>query len=197
MLMDQPAYPAPQQKSDEEIARLVQTGNVDVFGELVGRYEQKLKRYGKKFLAGDEAAVEDAVQEAFLKAYQNILSFDVQRRFSPWIYRIAHNEFVNLLKKKKSEPMRFFDTDIIFPHPVAKERTEQRAEERLMSELIDQCMDKLSVKYREPLVLYYFEQQSYEEIADILHIPVSTVGVRLKRGRKAVQLLCQKLGYTL
>ncbi len=183
--------------TDEEIARLVQSGDVEAFGILVTRYEAKLKRYGQKFLAGDRGAVEDAVQEAFLKAYKNIRDFDVSRKFSSWLYRIAHNELINVLKKKRLDTLFFFDTDVVFPHPVANGRTERQAERRLFAEIIEKCLDKLNPKYREPLVLYYFEELDYKEISDILHIPISTVGIRLKRGKEAAKLACQKIGYNL
>jgi RNA polymerase sigma-70 factor (ECF subfamily) len=190
--MDQPNFSAAQQKTDEEIARLVQSGDIEIFRELVARYEAKLKRYGKKFLSGDQAAVEDAVQETFLKSYVNIKSYDSSRRFSSWIYRIAHNEFINVLKKKEKGALLFFDPDVIFPHPIAKEKTDKDAEDRLTSQMVGKCMDRLPFKYREVLVLFYQEEQSYEEIAEILRIPVSTVGVRLKRGREAAKQICQE-----
>ena len=184
------------QKTDESIARLVQSGDVVAFGELMIRYEAKLKRYGKKFLAGDAGAVEDAVQEAFMKAYRNILSFDASRKFSSWLYRIAHNEFINILKKKKRESL-FVNVDVLFPHPAAKEQADQPAHDRMFKENINACLDELSPKYREVLVLYYFEELGYAEIADVLHIPVSTVGIRLKRGKEAVKDYCEKLGDNL
>lgn len=177
-------------ESDEEIARLVQSGDVEAFGELVGHYEQKLKRYGRKFLSSDRQAVEDAVQEAFLKAYQNILGFDSSRKFSTWLYRIAHNEFINLLKKKRGGIFLFFDADVIFSHPIAKEKADRVAQDRLTIQMVERCLDGLPFRYREILILYYLEEQSYEEIANILHIPVSTVGVRLKRGKEAARRLC-------
>jgi RNA polymerase sigma-70 factor (ECF subfamily) len=194
MAMDQPNSSAGQLKTDEEIARLVQQGNVEIFAELAARYEQKLKRYGKKFLSGDLASVEDAVQESFLKIYRNIKSYDSQRKFSSWVYRIAHNEFINVLKKKEKGALLFFDPDVIFPHPVAKERADKEVEDHLTAQAIEKCLGRMSFKYREVLVLYYLEEKSYEEIADILRIPVSTVGVRLKRGREAAQKICLKLG---
>ncbi len=184
------------QKSDEEIARLVQSGDIEAFGVLTARYEAKLKRYGKKFLSGDAGAVEDAVQESFMKAYQNILSFDASRKFSSWMYRIAHNEFINVLKKKKRESL-FVNIDVLFPHPAAQEQADKPANDRLFGETINQCLDQLSPKYREVLTLYYFEELSYEEIADVLHIPVSTVGIRIKRGKESAKQICQKLGYQI
>jgi len=53
--------------------------------------------------------------------------------------------------------------------------------------MIDKCLNKLDAKYREPVVLYYFEELNYKEVAEVLHIPVSTVGIRLKRGREIMR----------
>ena len=92
------------------------------------RYEAKLARYAKKFLTHPDDC-QDVVQEVFIKAYTNIKSFDHSRRFSPWIYRIAHNEFINTIRKKQREPVSFFDTDIVFPHPAAKETAEGDAQQ--------------------------------------------------------------------
>jgi RNA polymerase sigma-70 factor (ECF subfamily) len=171
-------------KTDEEIAKSVQGGDASAFGILMDRYEEKLLRYGRRFLREDDD-VRDAVQESFIKAYVNIQSFDLSRRFSPWIYRIAHNEFVNALKKRK-ETVSLSDLDAIFPQPVAKEAAGDTAEAAELRRLLDGGLQKLDAKYREPLVLYYYEDMDYKEIADVLHIPVATVGVRLKRGREAL-----------
>jgi RNA polymerase sigma-70 factor (ECF subfamily) len=179
--------------TDEQIARLVQTGDIEAFGLLVERYGEKLKRYGFRFLSGDLPAIEDAVQECFLKSYQNIFSFDLSKKFSSWIYRIAHNEFVNLLRKKKT--LCFFSTDIFFPHPLSSETAEKGVNFRESRDLIENCLSRLDPKYSEVLLLYYLEELSYQEIADILRIPLATVGVRLKRGREAAKCICEDLGY--
>ena len=168
--------------SDEEIAKLVQTGDKAAFGELVDRYEAKLARYARKFLANRDD-VNDLVQEVFIKAYCNIQSFDASRRFSPWIYRIAHNEFVNALKKLRRNALSFIDFDLFFPRLAAKETADFEANKNDLRQTLDQYLNRLDAKYREPLVLYYFQDLSYKEIADILHIPAATVGVRLQRGK--------------
>ena len=180
-------------KTDEEIAKSVQSGDVEAFGILVERYEQKMKRYARRFLLGSHDA-EDIAQDVFLKCYTNIQSFDVKRRFSPWIYRIAHNELVNRIKKKGREPLPFFDADTIFPHPVAKEKSERGVEMSEARELVEKTLDKLTPYYREVLVLYYIEELSYEEISDIIQIPISTVGVRLKRAKESMKKVLEKHG---
>jgi RNA polymerase sigma-70 factor (ECF subfamily) len=172
---------------DEELARRVQeTGDQMAFGLLVERFEKKLLGYGRRFLSQKED-VADLVQEVFLKSYTNIQSFDTSRKFSPWIYRIAHNVFVNALKKRSREPLGFFDPDTLFPHIAGKESSDRGAIDKELRQALESSLDTLDAKYREPLVLYYFEDLAYEDIADILHIPVSTVGVRLKRGRDALK----------
>ncbi len=174
--------------SDEDIVREVQTGTTDAFGVLVERYEDKMKRYARRFLFGYEEA-EDLVQEVFLKAYTNIYSFDSTRKFSSWLYRIAHNEFINAIKKKGREPVPFFDPDSLFPHPIASEQTDGEITKKETTEQLESCLDKIDAKYREILVLFYFEDMNYQQIADILQLPVATVGVRLKRGREKMKIL--------
>ena len=172
--------------TDEAIASSVQDGDTAAFGTLMERYGPKMQRYARRFLFGYEDA-EDQVQEVFLKAYANIRSFDASRKFSSWLYRIAHNEFINAIKKRGREPVSFLDPDTLFPHPVAKERADAEADAHETRALLDRGLDKLDPKYREPLVLFHFEEMDYREIADILRIPVATVGVRLNRGRAALK----------
>jgi RNA polymerase sigma-70 factor (ECF subfamily) len=170
--------------TDEQVAAKVQKGDTESFKILVERYEAKMTRYAKRFLfAADEA--QDLVQEVFIKSYVNIRSFDIDRRFSPWIYRIAHNEFVNALKKKKKDRanISLFYVDVLFPHPIAKETADDPMNRHEVAELLEGSLGELDAKYRDPLVLYYLEDMDYKEIAEVLHIPVSTVGVRLQRGK--------------
>ena len=173
-------------KTDEEIAILVQNGDIQVFGELVSRYEQKMMRYARKFLFGYHDS-EDVVQDVFLKAYSNIRGFDPSRKFSSWLYRIAHNEFINAIKKRGREPLPFFDPDTIFPHPVAADDPVKDVTRKEMAEVLNRSLDKLDPKYRETLVLFYFEDLDYEAIAEVLQIPKSTVGVRLNRGKAVLK----------
>jgi RNA polymerase sigma-70 factor, ECF subfamily len=172
--------------SDEALASKVQNGDVEAFDVLLSRYHNKILRYGTKFLLGHQD-IEDVTQEVFLKAYRFIKSFNPERRFSPWIYRIAHNEFINVGKKRKGEPLDFFDFDTFFPHPSAKDDPAKDLDEQQIKNILDKCLDKLSAKYREPLVLYYLEGFDYKDIADVLKIPIATVGVRLSRAKKQLK----------
>jgi RNA polymerase sigma-70 factor (ECF subfamily) len=171
---------------DEEIVRLVIQGDKELFGELIDRYETKLTRYVKRFTQSPDD-VSDIIQVIFIKAYINLQSFDTSRSFNSWVYRIAHNESVTHLKKRSNEKVSFIDFDTFFPHPFAKEETDGRTLQREMKEILETSLSQVSPKYREVLVLYYYDELSYQEIADVLHIPIATVGVRIKRGKEALE----------
>lgn len=177
---------------DETIAAQVQQGDIESFGYLVERYQAKMIRYAKRFLLGYDDA-EDLVQDVFIAAYANIQSFDATRSFSPWLYRIAHNIFINAIKQKAKEPLPFFDPDTLFPHPLSKNPADRELKEQELKDALNECLKNLDPKYREPLVLYYFEEMDYQAIADIMRLPTSTVGVRLARGKQAISKLYHKL----
>ncbi len=172
--------------ADEILASRVQQGDLRAFDLLLERYYKKIQRYGNKFLLGRQD-IEDVTQEIFLKTYRFIKSFDSQRKFCPWIYRIAHNEFINVGKKRRGEPLDFFDFDTFFPHPAAKDNAVKDLDSQQIKNILDKCLDKLSAKYQEPLVLYYLEDLDYKDIAEILRVPVATVGVRLNRAKKQLK----------
>lgn len=169
--------------ADEAIVTTVLAGDIDAFGILVDRYEMKLKRYGRKFLNNRED-IEDLVQEVFIKAYTNLHSFDQTQRFSPWLYRIAHNTFVNELRRISRLRLTVFDSDVLLPLLPAKETADAPLLEAELKAALEACLENLSDKYREIVVLYYYEELSYQEISDVLHIPTTTVGVRLSRAKK-------------
>lgn len=178
--------------SDEELAVLVQKGNREAFTPLFERYETKLRRYGKKFI-GSHIDIEDAVQEVFIKAYTHMHSFIHSKKFSTWIYRIAHNTFINVLKKKTRERIHFFDFDTVLWHRL----TDQETPEHLLNKqeeqkLLESGLETLKPKYRETLILYYFEDKSYHDIADIMQVPIATVGIRLKRGKEFIKKILKE-----
>lgn len=178
--------------SDEELARKAQSGDTEAFGQLIVLYQEKLLRYARKFLLDPDDA-QDIVQDIFIKAYENLQSFDATRRFSPWVYRIAHNEFINEIKKRQSRKTMFtIDFDTLFPHLQAEERADTAALERDTREVLEKHLAKVDAKYREPLILYYIEGMDYREIAEIMHLPTSTVGVRLARGRGLLQKIAKE-----
>lgn len=172
--------------TDEDLVRQVIEGDADKFGVLMERYQPKLFRYGKKFL-GDNDNIEDVVQDVFIKAYTNIQSFDLNQRFSPWIYRIAHNTYINAIKKYSLNPLSYFDFDVLISRTVVEDPIVKEREQKEIKEIVDKGLSSIEPKYREILVLYYIEDLSYKEISDILHIPISTVGVRIMRAKNVLK----------
>lgn len=177
------------QLTDEQLAAQLAAGEEQALAELMERYSGKLVRYGHRFLASEDD-IGDIVQDVFISVYENIRDFDATRRFSPWIYRIAHNAFVNGLRKRSHEPLYGLDLDLdrLMPHAVVYEDPalkEKEAEE--LRVLVDTGLDKLPAHYRDVINLYYFEHFGYQEIADILHIPLGTVGIRLSRAKAALK----------
>jgi RNA polymerase sigma-70 factor (ECF subfamily) len=178
-------------ESDEILAARAQNGDTQAFGTLVERYEQKLLRYGRKFISRPED-IEDIVQTAFMSSYQNIRSFDVRQRFSPWMYRIAHNAFVNALRKNTNSFITI-DFDTFISHPVYDDPAQKEREVGEMRSMIDKGLEQLSAKYREVLILYYLEEMPYKDIATVLQVPVSTVGVRITRAKKELKTIYEKM----
>lgn len=172
--------------SDEKLAELIQGGDKEKFGVLMERYQPKLFRYGKKFLSNQDN-IEDVVQDVFIKTYQNIKSFDLSQRFSPWIYRIAHNTYVNALKKRASGPLYLFDFDTLISHTVVDDPVAREREKEEIKKIVDHGLSQIDPKYKEILVLYYIEELSYKEISEILHIPIGTVGVRIMRAKEILK----------
>ncbi len=172
--------------SDEAIVEIVRKKDVNLYSEIIGRYQTKLLRYAG-YLLGDDDMGADAVQESFTKAYINLNSFDTNKKFSSWIYRIVQNEAMKQMNKNK----KYFllNSEIEYDSGLDLE------DEIIKKELIDRthhCLDHMPLLYKEPLSLYYLEEKSYVEISDILRIPVNTVGTRISRAKSIMKKLCQK-----
>lgn len=178
-------------KPDEAIVALVTGGDVNAYGELMARYEQKLLRY-VIYLIHDHAVAADVVQDTFIKSYQNLNGFNAKYKFSSWIYRIAHNEAMNAIKKDRHIA---HDIDAETAKEASYESTIMRdIDNAILKNDMQLCLDKLDAKYREVLMLQYYENMKYSDIADILHIPVATVGVRATRAKAKLRVLCEQKG---
>lgn len=173
------------QLSDEEVVKITRTKDKEVYAEVVKRYQEKLMRYAK-YLVNDEERAADVVQDAFIKAFIKLNSFDTQRQFSSWIYRIVHNEAINLINKyKKEQPL---PEEVDFDSGINVEEEYTKKEIRKM---VKSCLGEIPLMYREPLGLYFLEEKSYLEISDILRIPTGTVGTRINRAKLIMKKKCQ------
>ncbi len=174
------------QEPDEQVVGRILAGNSYDFRIIMQRYTPKLERYAHTYIFTREQR-EDLLQDIFLKAYTHLRDYDPRRPFSPWIYRIAHNVFINAIRSKSRTPVFSVDWDMVFPHPTARDRADTELLHKELAEQLEVCMDRIPSKYREPLALCYFEDMDYQSISQILRIPVSTVGVRLNRGRSLLR----------
>ena len=176
--------------SDEKLVELVRSQDKEAYADIVYRYQEKLLRYANYILADDQLS-QDIVQTAFIKAYQNLYGFDTKKKFSSWIYRIVHNEAINTIKKNKKTIL--LETD--HWHQISSnENLEDNYNQKELKEAIRKSVNKLSVKYKAPISLFYLEDRSYEEISDILKLPISTVGTRISRAKSLLKTILEKGG---
>ncbi len=178
----------PESKSltDEELIVRVRSHDKELYRIIVERYEKKLLRYAFLLIKNKEKA-EDIIQQAFIKAYINLNGFNTNKKFSSWIYRIVHNEAMNIIKKYKKETPLKLDIDLA--------SAQDLEEEYVKKELVrnaKHCLSELPVIYSEPLILQYLEEKSYDEISDILHMPIGTVAVRIKRAKALMKKICRE-----
>jgi RNA polymerase sigma-70 factor, ECF subfamily len=171
--------------SDEEMVREVCNSDKELYSEIIRRYQSKLMRYAS-YLMRDETTGADVVQNGFIKAYINLRGFDTKKKFSSWLYRIIHNEAMNALgKDKNNRPINEYD------HFESNIDIEDDVIKKELTEHTYSCLNEMTLLYREPLSLYYLEEKSYEEISDILHIPIGTVATRINRAKGIMKKLCQ------
>lgn len=169
------------------------SADCEVFGCIVDRYEAKLLRYLRRIMPGLGEEVYDVLQEVFIKAYVNVQGFDTTLSFSSWIYRIAHNEAVNWLRKKKARPetIELGEDDYqIFARSMEVSHGTQ--ENALTKDAVTRTLSQIPEKYYTVLVLHFLEGKSYEEISDILTIPGGTVATLIHRAKKQFSSIHEK-----
>jgi RNA polymerase sigma-70 factor (ECF subfamily) len=161
---------------DTDLIRQAVAGSVESYNLLVSRWEKRVYNYLLRISGNREDAL-DLAQDVFLKAYQNLRKLDDPQRFAPWLYRIAHNEAYSLLRKRRpdadvdSVPPEATDTGItvggsaVFPIE--------------LSLAVSSALGRLSAEQREAVVLKIYQGFKFEEMAEILDCPASTVKSRL------------------
>jgi RNA polymerase sigma-70 factor (ECF subfamily) len=170
--------------SDEEIMQRV-TDERELFGVLVERYEAKLRRYLRRLMPGLGEETDDLLQDIFIKVYVNAHGFDPALSVNSWLYRIAHNEAVSWLRKKKARPETVelgeeeFQT---FTHAI--DLGHDLHEEKLTADAVARVLGKMEERYRTVLVLKFLEGKTYEELSDILTVPEGTVATLVHRAKK-------------
>jgi len=182
--------------TDQELVRL-STENPERFGTLVERYEAPLLRYIRRISSLPKEDAEDILQETFIKTYRNINDYDPDAKFSSWIYRIAHNQTIDTLRKRKVDAASF-SIDANDAAQFLRAATDISAEVERNDTLsrIETIIRELPKTYREALILRFLEEKSYEEIMDILELPKGSVATLVHRGKKLLHEKMNEAGVT-
>ncbi|WP_462412612.1 RNA polymerase sigma factor SigW [Neobacillus sp. Marseille-QA0830] len=172
-------------------------GDHDAFGDIVELYKNSIFQLCFRML-GNRHEAEDIAQEAFIRAFVNIKSFNQDLKFTTWLYRIATNLCIDRLRKKK--PDYYLDAEVAGTEgltmysqiPSGTPLPETEVESLELQETVHNEILKLPEKYRSAIVLKYIEDLSLNEISEILELPLGTVKTRIHRGREALR---QQLRY--
>lgn len=183
-------------RSDRDLVRLSLKGDQRAARELVSRFERPVFSLVHRMVRDRELA-EDLAQEAFVRAFDNLRSYDPSYKFSSWLFKIAHNLTIDHVRKKE------LDTVSIHGAPDAttsaeqeatavtlesrEERPDDRFEARAMGEEIEAAIGELRPAYRTAILLRHVEGRAYDEIAEIMEVPLGTVKTYIHRGRKELQ----------
>lgn len=167
-------------------------GDQNAFGDVIELYKDKVFQICYRML-GNRHEAEDISQEAFIRAYVNIHRFNIELKFSTWLYRIATNLCIDRIRKKK--PDYYLDAEVpgtdglnmYSQIPSSGSLPEDDVESMELQALIQKEISNLPEKYRAVIVLKYIEELSLNEISEILELPLGTVKTRIHRGREALR----------
>jgi len=163
-------------------------GDQGAFEELVRLYEKRVLSLTLRMCANPDDAAE-AAQEAFFAAWQGLKSFRGDSSFSTWLYRLASNACVDLLRreKRRQAAVSLDDEDLNLDFPAQIPSPQEEAERRELGERIEAGLRALPSEYRAVLVLREVQQLRYDEIGEALGLDVGTVKSRISRGRKRLR----------
>lgn len=175
---------------EQKWVKAARRGDQDAFEQLVLAYEKRVFALTLRMCGNPEDAAE-AAQEAFLAAWQGLNAFREEASFSTWLYRLASNASVDLLRREgrhRSSAGLSLDDEELQLEPVDGAPTPQEAAERAeLRNQIEEGLRALSPEYRQVLILREMHQLSYEEIGQALRLDLGTVKSRISRGRKRLQ----------
>lgn len=188
--------------SDAEVARRARDGSQEAYHELVRRFERPVFSLVVRMVR-DRATAEDLTQEAFIKAFSNLERYDPQRKFSSWLFKIAHNATIDHLRRRTPDTVPLEASpdeedgtglDRVLADPshrgplVAAGRSELAA-------ALDAAVGELRPEYREIVLLRFAEGMSYQEIAEVADLPMGTVKTHLHRARKELVAALEERGW--
>jgi len=175
--------------ADAETSLVIQAqqGDRSAFGELVCHYHRDVVNIVYRMCA-DVQLAEDAAQDAFIRAWLNLPSFQAGTSLRNWLYRIAVNAALDMLRRKQHQPLEEFET-MMLADPEPGPETELVKREQAI--LIEQAINALTPAVRAVLVLREYGELSYKEIAAALDIPIGTVMSRLNYARNRLRTLLE------
>jgi RNA polymerase sigma-70 factor (ECF subfamily) len=174
--------------NEAELLHSYVAGDKDVFSEIVKRYKDPLYAFLRRFL-NQQQLVEEAFQETFLQLYRSRHSFEKDKPLRPWLFTIAANKARDVLRKQQrqgtvsigtmAEPAELTIDDVVNSLKSYEITPYDEAERAEQAEKVRKIIANMPENLREILILAYFEQFSYKQMADILSIPIGTVKSRL------------------
>ncbi len=183
--------------SDAELARQALEGSQEAYRTLVSRYSSAAVNIAAR-LVRDRALAEDLAQEAFVRAFARLKTYDPQRKFSSWFFQVLHNVSVDHLRRRRLETVSLdgLQTDGYSGPPTDPAASPEAAAERTaLGSALRAALLRIRLAYREPLVLKYQQGLGVEEIAEILGLPEGTVKTHLHRGRKELADILAAAGW--
>jgi RNA polymerase sigma-70 factor (ECF subfamily) len=177
-------------EEDYDLVRQCQAGNKKACEELVIKYQEKVFKRCYFLLKRNKEEGEDAAQEVFIKAYRNIKNFKGSSKFSTWLYTIAKNHCLNLLKTKNISPI-VVDQDGYLTQSYLSGK-DYLDPSTVDEECVKQKVNSLKTKYRSVIEKVHFDELTYEEAADRLGCPVGTIRSRLNRAMEKLKPLLRE-----
>jgi RNA polymerase sigma-70 factor (ECF subfamily) len=187
--------------SDAEVVARALDGRQEAYREIVVRYERPVFSLVARMLQ-DPGAAEDLAQEVFIKAFRRLDTYDPQRKFSSWLFKIAHNTTIDHLRRHSPETVPL-ETDkdderrglaSVLPDAAAEDPL-AAAERRDLARALERAIARLRTEYRESVVMFYLEGASYQEICEVTGLPLGTVKTNLHRARKELAQHMEALGW--
>lgn len=175
-----------QELSDKELVEKAKKGDVHAFEQLLFRYEKQIFVYLLRFVNQKENA-EDVTQETFIKVFRSLKTFDPEYKFKTWLYTVATNTAYDWLRKaKKSQELFIIDDPDSEFETIDESTAYKELESKENVELIDNAIQKIKPTYQTVILLFYRDELGYEEIAEVLKLPLNTVKTHLYRAKKAL-----------
>ena len=177
--------------SDEQLMSLFQGGDENAYIELVNRYKDKLINFIFNYL-GDLESSEDVVQDTMIKLYQKKHYYKEIAKFSTWLYTIAKNLANTELRKRKQRKTtllsQFSKDDKTYELPSNDPEPGREIQTDIVNKIIRDAVDQLSEKFKIVIVLRDIQGLSYEDISEIINVPIGTVKSRINRARLQLQV---------